>query len=184
MYEKPKFDGYNRGKVVSFKEQENQDNNVQKIYNALLGILNFDNYIIRIFTMSLNDIGKYPPYFLLLKDYKYERQGKMVCVSAIKPEYIKLDADYNTFKLNKEECKALYEFLCSYNYSDTLPSYFNIVEDKSYTQYSNYLVFLNNIMDGNDDWREIPLDTGCPKYNTNMDVYKEKKEINNNEYNG
>lgn len=185
MYEKPKFDGYSRGKVISFKDQENKDNSLT-VYNFLLGILDFKDYIIRVFTMSFNDIGKYPPYLLLTKDYKSNnRQGKMVCLSIIKPEYIKLDSKYHTFALTKEECKVLYDFMCSYNYHDTFYGYLDLEYcDKSYTQYSNYIYFLNGINKDNENWREIPLDTGCPKYTTNMDVYKEKKEINNNEYNG
>lgn len=188
MYKKPTFDGYNNGKQVSFVNKNNinnEENKTMKIYNALLGILDFNDYYIRVFTMSFNDIGVYQPYFLLLKDYKSERQGKMVCVSVIKPEYIKLKEKYHEFKLNKEECKALYEFLCSYDYSKTLPSYLKLENcDTSYTQYSNYINFLNIINKGNEDWREIPLDTGCPKYNDHMNVYEDKKEINNHEYNG
>ena len=187
MYKKPTFTGYNNGKEIGYKESlvmENENNTI-RIKNVLLGVLEFDDYHIRVFTMSNSDIDKYPPYFLLTKDYYDNRDGKMVCVSALKPEYIKLNTEYRSFKLNKDECEALYKLLCSYDYSKAFPGYLYFESfDKGYTQYTNYISLLNWVNNGRDDWREIPLDTGCPKYTKDMGVYKEKKEIDSHEYNG
>jgi hypothetical protein len=171
MYKKPNKQPYSDSKFATLKDKNNR---LIKMSNFLLGKLEYEYYIIRIFTMGeeSDNIKEVIPYLLLTKDSNDNNTHKINCISIIKPEYIDIGLSFNSFKLNKKESKDLYDFLCSYNYENTFPLFVKKYSDTNYTQFSNYINFINYKNEYEEDYNEIPLDTACPKYSESMETNK------------
>lgn len=180
MYNKPHSDGYMNGKYIGYDNPKKEI----KISNFLLGKIEYDDYSLNIVTMGEEYINapkgdKYEPYFIIIKDYKDPNQkvrNRIAYLSVFKPEYFDFGFDFKMFKMNNRECKDLYKFLCSFDYSNTMDVFLEFFANINYTQYSGYIDFLNRANKNVEDWKELPLDAGCPKYNDKMNIRKFTKE--------
>lgn len=175
MYIKPRNnDGYSNARHIGFKDRPIESQT--KVSNFILGEIPYDGYSIKIFTMGEEyktaHTKEFNPYFIITKEFEKDpKNSKINFLSIFKPNYFDLGLPFITFNLTDTECKDLYNFLCSYNYEKTSPLYLKL-SDINYTQYSNYIKCLNNANINNENWKELPLDAGVPKYNKKMSTIK------------